>query len=195
VESSSAISHPSSCNVAGVLPPRGLSILLTLVILFPAGDAIAREARGRSVDGRALFPSRVGLFVRDGPVQKDDEGDPLAHYWAGSLVIASVYYYRSRGRSLQHEYADCKDQVKISSSSARLVSDSGLSVAGRRGRRAIFTVKKGPLARRGPSKSQLVIFAAGDRFLKFRITYSVDHAERAEKEIDSFLRSFPRPRG
>lgn len=172
---------------------RALSVLFAIVVLLPPGDAMAKETRRRVTDPRAQFPSRVGLFTRKGPVKSDDAGDPLAHYWAGSLVLASVYYYRTRGHTLEREYADCKDQVKIASPSARLISDSALSVSGRRGRRAIFTVKKGPLAGRGPSKSQLVMFAVGDRFLKFRITYSVAHAERAEKEIDIFLRSFPRP--
>ena len=181
--------------MAGVPWMRTLSVLFAIVVLFPPSDAIAKETRRRVSDPRALFPSRIGLFARNGPVELDDRGDPLAHYTAGSLVLASVYYYRTRGHTLEREYFDCRDQVKIASPNARLISDSAFSVAGRRGRRSIFTVKKGPLAGRGPSKSQLAIFVVGDRFLKFRITYPVAHAERAEKEIDIFLRSFPWPSG
>lgn len=195
MESSSVIYRPSREGRAGVPKMRTLGILFAIVFLFPPGDAIGKETPRRVTDPRALFPSRVGLFTRQGRVESDDTGDPLAHYWAGSLVLASVYYYRTRGRNLEREYADCKDQVKISSPNARLISDSAFSAAGRRGRRAIFTVKKGPLAGRGPSKSQLLIFRAADRFLKFRITYSIAHAERAEKEIDNFVRAFPWPGG
>jgi hypothetical protein len=174
---------------------RTLSFFLAMVILLPASDARAKETRQRVTDTCALFPNRVGLFVRHGRVESDNAGDPLAHYWAGSLVLASVYYYRTSGHTLEREYSDCKDQVKINSPSARLMSDSAFSVSGHRGKRAIFTAQKGPLAVRGPAKSQLVIFAAADRFLKFRITYPIAHAERAEKEIDIFLRSFPWPKG
>lgn len=181
--------------MAGVPWMRALSVLFAIVVLFPPSDAIAKETRRRVTDPRALFPSRIGLFARNGGVEKDDAGDPLAHYTAGSLVLASVYFYRTRGHTLEREYFDCRDQVKISSPSARLISDSAYSVSGRRGRRAIFTVKKGALARGGPSKSQLLIFRAGDRFLKFRITYSIAHAERAEQEVDNFVRSFPWPGG
>jgi hypothetical protein len=172
---------------------RKLSILFAIALLFPPGDAIAKETRRRASDPRAIFSNRVGLFAREGRVELDAGGDPFAHYWAGSLVLASVYYYRTRGHTLEREYADCKDQVKISSPNVRLISDSAFLLPGRRGRRAIFMVKKGALARREPSKSQLLIFIAGDRFLKFRITYPIAHAERAEKETETFVRSFPWP--
>jgi hypothetical protein len=170
---------------------RTLSGLVAIVLLFP-NAAIAKEPGQRGPDLRTLFPSRVGLFIRHGRVELDDWGDPLADYWAGSLVFANVFYYRTRGHTLEREYSECKDAIKIASSNARLLSDSVFS---RSGRRAIFAIQKGGLARWGPTKSQLIIFAIGDRFLKFRITYSIDHAERAEKEIDTFLRSYPWPAG
>jgi hypothetical protein len=173
---------------------RVVSILLALVILLPTGNAIAKETRQRVTDTRTIFPNRIGLFARRGKIELDNAGDPLAHYWAGSLVLASAYYYRTSGHTLEREYSDCKDEVKINSPSARLISDSAFSVSGHRGRRAIFTAQKGPLAAGGPAKSQLVIFITADRFLKFRITYPIAHAERAEKEIDIFLRSFPWPK-
>lgn len=173
---------------------RTLGSLLAFVLLFPCA-AVAKERGQQVTDARNLFPSRVGLFTRHGRVELDDWGDPLAGYWAGSLVFANVYYYRTRGHTFEREYSECKDAVKIASSNARLISDSAFSRSGRRGRRAIFVIKKGGLAQWGSAKSQLIIFAIGDRFLKFRITYSTDHAERAEKEIDTFLRSYPWPAG
>lgn len=172
-----------------------VSLLFAIVVLCQPSEAIAKETRRKLTNPGALFPTRIGLFVRHGGIESDEAGDPLAHYTAGSLVLASVYFYRTRGHTLEREYFDCRDQVKIASPNARLISDSAFSAAGRRGRRAIFTVKKGPLAGREPSKSQLLIFRAADRFLKFRITYSIAHAERAEKEIDNFVRAFPWPGG
>jgi hypothetical protein len=173
---------------------RTLSSLIAIVLLFPSAS-IAKEPSQRAPDSRTLFPSRVGLFTLHGRVELDDWGDPLADYWAGSLVFANVFYYRTHGHTLEREYSECKDAVKIASSNARLLSDSAFSRSGRRGRRAIFAIQKGGLARWGSTKSQLVIFAIGDRFLKFRITYPIDHAERAEKEIDTFFRLYPWPAG
>lgn len=174
---------------------KTLSSLLAIVILFPSSAAIAKETKQRSADPHVQFPSRVGLFTRHGQVELDDWGDPLADYWAGSLVFANVFYYRNRGHTLEREYSECKDAVKVGSPNARLISDSAFVLSAHRGRRAIFSIQKGPLAEGGPSKSQLIVFAVADRFLKFRITYPVAHADRAEQEIDRFLHSYPWPSG
>jgi hypothetical protein len=172
-----------------------LSALLSVAILLAPGAAIAKQTKPSATGFRAVFPSQVGLFTRHGPVELDHFGDPLADYWAGSLVFANVFYYRTSGHTLEREYSECKDAVKIGSSHARLISDSAFVLSGHRGKRAIFSIEKGALARSEPVKSQLVIFGVGDRFLKFRITYSQAHADRAEQEIDRFLHSYPWPSG
>lgn len=167
---------------------KWLSFLLTLTIIAPSG-AVAKTPSPRPSGFK--FPERVGLFVRKGGVKLDEGGDPFAHYFAGSLVLATVYYYRTRGHMLEREYSDCKNEVRKYTPSARLISDSRVSVASQIGRRAIFTAQKGLLAAGSPAKSQLVIFKTGDRFLKFRITYPIAHAERADAEIEKFLQAFP----
>jgi len=174
---------------------RTLPTLLAIIILLSPAAAFAKETRAQTPDARAVFPNRVALFTRHGRVELDEWGDPLADYWAGSLVFANVFHYRTRGHTLEREYSECKDAVKIASSNARLTSDSAFVLSGHRGRRAIFSMQKGPLAQAGPAKSQLIIFITGDRFLKFRITYPAAHAERAEQEIDRFLHSYPWPGG
>jgi len=169
------------------------SSLVAIVFLLAPNAAISKENKPRAADYRSLFPRSVGLFTRHGPVSADESGDPLADYWAGSLVFANVFYYRTRGHALEREYSECKDAVKVGSPNARLISDSPFLLSDHRGRRAIFTIQKGGLAMREPSKSQLIIFLVGDRFLKFRITYPLAHSDRAEEEIDRFLRSYPWP--
>lgn len=135
--------------------------------------------------------------MRQGPVKFDQGGDPNASYWAGAVVLADVFYYRTYGHTFQREYSDCKDYVKIFSPQARLISDSAIIITphghAHAGRRAVFTVQKGGLAHRGPAKSQLLIFPFGDRFVKYRISYPLAHAEMAEKEIEKFLRDFSWP--
>jgi hypothetical protein len=159
--------------------------------------AIAKSSIGAAdTAAGAKFPARGGLFVRHGPVKFDPGGNPGATYWAGALVLADVFYYRTYGHTLEREYADCKDYVKMVTSDARLVSDSAITISpggrARSGRRAVFTSKKLGISER--AKSQLLIFQHNDRFMKYRITYPLAHAEKAEEEIDNFLKSFPWPR-
>src|ERR1700741_374506 len=116
---------------------KTLRTLLAIIVLLPTGNAVAKDNRPQVANSRSLFPSRVGLFVRKGQVRADSGGDPVATYWAGSLALAAVYYYRTRGHTLEREYSDCKDEVKIYSPSARVISDSAFLIAGRRGKRAI----------------------------------------------------------
>jgi hypothetical protein len=157
--------------------------------------AIAKSSSAASDTAGAKFPARVGLFVRHGSVKLDQGGDPWVTYWAGALVFINVFYYRTHGHTLEREYADCKDSVKMVTADARLVSDAHITISpggrARSGRRAVFTSKELGVSER--AKSQLLIFQLKDRFMKYRITYPQAHAEKAEEEIGSFLRSFPWP--
>ena len=170
---------------------RTVGVLPAVAFLFTSEVAAANTPSSAS-KSQFKFPNRVGFFVRK-EVRADEAGDPIASYWAGSLAFATVYYYRTRGHTLEREYSSCKGEVKMVSPSARLISDSTFTASGRNGKRAIFDIRTGPLALAGPAKSQLIIFPAGDRFLKFRVTYPVAHGERAEQEINVFLRSFAQP--
>jgi hypothetical protein len=138
------------------------------------------------------FPARVGNFVRRGPVTFDDAGDPIGTYWAGALALANVYYYKTSGHSLEREFADCRDYVKVITPGARLLASGEVVVnaAGHkhRGFKAVFRFPPNSRTRfAGAMKSQLLIFQLRDRFVKFRVTYSWDHADRVEEELHNFL--------
>lgn len=171
---------------------RPLAVFLTTLLIVPSMMAAKPAAPQRS---SFKFPSRVGLFVREGAPKLDAGGDPYAQYWAGSLILATVYYYQTRGHTLAREFADCKNEVRRYTPKAQLISDSRMTGRPQPGLRAIFIARSGALAARGPAKSQLVIFQIGDRFLKYRITYQLAHAERADREVDDFVRRFPWPAG
>jgi hypothetical protein len=196
VENSNIISHPSNRKSLRLLISRSFTIGLALCFLGPPGVAIAKNSSDASDTAGAKFPARVGLFVRHGSVKLDEGGDPWVTYWAGALVLINMFYYRTHGHTLEREYADCRDSVKMVTADARLVSDTRATISpggrARTGWRAVFTSNKLGISER--AKSQLLIFQLGDRFVKYRITYPLAHAERAEKEIDNFLRSFPWPR-
>jgi hypothetical protein len=168
-----------------------------LVLPLNKAEAKAKETRAANSAGGFKFPAQVASFRRSGPVKSDAAGDPYASYWAGHLILADVFYYRTSGHALQREYSDCRDYVRIYTPSARLISDAVITISPRgesyRGHRAIFTAKKGRLGPGGPAKSQLLIFQLGDRFVKYRISYPLAHAERAEQEIDLFLKALAWP--
>jgi hypothetical protein len=172
-------------------------LLLGGVLL--ASGAIAEAApRTKSLPPAAKisFPTQAGAFKRQGPPQRDPFGYPTATYWAGALAMASVFYYPNEGQSLARGHGAAREHVKLASPSAKLRSDRAeqilLGGAKRAGHRAVFTLT-GP--GNMPAKSQLITFSRGDYFLKFRITYPLPHAERADKEIDRFLANFPWPGG
>jgi hypothetical protein len=101
---------------------RTVGVLTAVVVVF-ASEVAAAKTPGSARNSQFKFPNRVGFFVRKG-VRADQAGDPIATYWAGSLALATVYYYRTRGQPLEREYSSCKGEVKMVSPSARLISDS-----------------------------------------------------------------------
>ena len=86
-----------------------------------------------------------------------------------------------------------RDAVKMKTSSARLISD-GPSNLHPGGRRAVFTCEDTFLgAPKTKLMSELLMFPHRDHYLTFRITYLASHADRAHREIDTFVRSFKLP--
>jgi hypothetical protein len=168
---------------------RFIVLFVSGTLAFAADLASARDL----VDHKSgmVFPGRIGLFQREDGIKYDAGGYPMAKYWAGALILLDVFFYKDNPFEL--EYANCRDYVKVAHPRARLLSD-GPSNLHPNGRRARFT-----FADRfgGGSKvklqSELIMFPTRDRYVKFRITYPFSHANRAEEEIDSFIRAFAFP--
>jgi hypothetical protein len=171
-------------------------LLVACALAGLSGCATAPSVSGPPLGPRRpmAFPAKVAAFTRHGPAGKDQRGYPEATYWAGALAMASVFYYQDEQHSLAHEFAGCRDAVKMAWTSATLLSDGRRSivVGGRKrdGYHAMFVVRQGAAPE---MKSQLFIFADGDYFLVFRITYPKPHADRAELEITKFLAEMPWP--
>jgi hypothetical protein len=115
----------------------------------------------------------------------------MATYLAGRMALASVFYYKDA--PFAREYAGARDAVKMRTPSARLLSDAP-SKLHPSGRRAVFTFTEKFLG--GPKNklmSELLMFPNRDLYLTFRITYLASHADRAQREIDMFVRGFRLP--
>jgi hypothetical protein len=134
------------------------------------------------------FPAHAGGFEREGGIEYDDAGYPMATYLAGQIALASVIYYKNL--PFAAEYANCRDAVRSKTPTSRLISD-GSSNLHPGGRRAVFTFE-GPFLGRPKTKmlSELLMFPRGDYYLTFRVTYLASHADRARQEIDSLVRAF-----
>jgi hypothetical protein len=162
----------------------GLCVLATASI--PNAGATTPAAK------RVLFPARLGAFERAGRTQHDADGTSVGSYYAGRLVVLGVYYYKD-SLSFAQEFATCREDVKTVMPNAQLVSDTPSALRGQ-GRRATFSVRGDFLGDPDVKLvSELLMFPENDRFLKFRVTYRADHADRARAEVDSFVRSLSLP--
>jgi hypothetical protein len=116
------------------------------------------------------------------------------------LIVADVYEYPTRGKSLAAEFSDRKDEVRGWHSDARLLRESPVTIhpgkQARTGHKAVFAVSTNyhydfpP-----PYRSDVLVFQHGDRFIEYRFTYSAAHSEAAVTEIAKFLDSSAWPGG
>ena len=176
---------------------KGFVISLSIISLFLSGVAATTrgtgEAAAASTDPRIgmTFPKRIGAFEREGGIESDAASYPEASYLAGRVALASVFYYKDA--AFPTEYANARDAVKMKTSSARLISD-GPSNLHPGGRRAVFTCEDTFFgAPKTKLMSELLMFPHRDHYLTFRITYLASHADRAHREIDTFVRGFKLP--
>jgi len=169
----------------------------TLLVLFflSVGSLFGRE-HGAAVSGnvdpktKMTFPPRIGAFERRGGIRYDDEGYPVATYFAGALGYATVFYYKNL--PFATEYANARDAVTQKRAAARLISD-GSSTLHPGGRRAVFTFEESLDGRKTKMFDELLMFPRGDYYLTFRITYIASHADRMGQEINAFVRGFRMP--
>jgi hypothetical protein len=170
-------------------------LLSCLLLAFAwSAAALARDSGGTAFDPKtgARFPAQLGVFARNGGVRYDEGGYPMVSYFAGSLIVLDLYYYPD-ALSFAQEFNTCRDYVKIATPNARLISDRSSTLKGS-GRRATFSMQSKFLGAPNVKLfSELLLFRHRDRFLKFRVTYRADHADRARQEIDSFIGSFKLP--
>ena len=115
---------------------RRLFLPIAIVIALSPATFPPNNAEGKTKPTGASnsaagfnFPTQVELFLRQGPIKFDQGGNPYASYWAGALILADVFYYRTYSHTLEREYSDCKDYVKISSPRARLISDASIRIS------------------------------------------------------------------
>jgi hypothetical protein len=147
------------------------------------------------------FPARIGPFVRGQTQQYDATGlDLSVKYQAGALIVADIYEYPSRGKSLTTEFADRKAEIAFYHSDARLVTEGEATVhpggKTRHGYKAHFLISKGyKYSFPPPYESDLLVFQNGDRFIEYRFSYSAAHQERAKIEVARFIDALAWPKG
>ena len=163
-------------------------LLAAIVVVCPSASVLGKG----DVDPKTgmRFPVHVGAFERRGPIDYDDAGYPVGHYFAGALGFATVFYYKNL--PFPQEYATARDAVIQKTSAARLISD-GRSNLHPGGRRAVFTFVDSLGGQKTKMLSELLMFPRGDYYLTFRVTYIASHAERMRQEIDTFVRGFRMP--
>ncbi len=148
---------------------------------------------------RFSFPPEIGAFKRIGGHQYDAAGlDVSVKYEAGRLIVLDVYDYPAKNGSLQNELRFREGEIKQTHADARLISETPITIhpggQSHTGQKAVFEFTQNfrPDVK-GPYKSQLLVFPVRDRFVAYRATFSRDHADRAERELDQFLNALAWP--
>lgn len=167
----------------------------TAIVLISMASFASQRAAAASgnVDPKTgmKFPSRIGSFMRKGPIEYDPLGYPEATYLLGRIAFASVFYYKEA--PFLTEYAKARAAVKIKTPSARLISDNASNLHPG-GRRSVFSFQETFLGQPNVKVfSELLMFPHNDFYLTFRITYVANQATRARKEIDELVRGFKMP--
>jgi hypothetical protein len=157
------------------------------------------DGRIRHTVSGFVFPTGVGIFKRAQVQQYNQAGsDVSAAYNAGVLIAATVYVYPAPPQPgadvLAPEYASKRAEVLHGHQDAAVLSESPATVSqgGRKysGKRAYFSYRDIFARTQQNVKSQLLVFHDGPVFIEYRFTYPGDHAEKAEEEIQRFIRGW-----
>ncbi len=175
-------------------------LLIASPCLLRAGPfETSRDGRIRHTFSGFVFPTHIGAFQREQMHQYNQAGsDVSAGYNAGVLIAATVYVYPAPSQQsadvLSREYASKQAEVMRGHQGVALLSDGPVRVSqGDKeyaGKRGYFSYRD--VFARTPQnlKSQLLVFHDGPVFVEYRFTYPRDHAEQAEREIESFIRAW-----
>jgi len=146
-----------------------------------------------------IFPKSIGDFKRIDTKQYNNEGsDVSAGYNALSMVVATVYAYPApvdaSAAAFAREWTSKRGEVFQVNQGVTALSDTAATVVqgGKEfsGRRALFSFRGNFLGAERELKSQLLVFRDGAVFIEYRITYPLDDAEEAEKQIERFIRDW-----
>jgi hypothetical protein len=185
------------------------SLLLTLALLvslltYPLRAANPFETLPdgglRHTFSGFIFPKSIGDFERVNTKRYNEEGsDVSAGYNVGSTIVATVYAYPAPAdtstESFAREWASKRGEVFQVRHDVKALSEAEANVVQEgktfTGRRALFSFRDsfvGGIER--DLKSQLLVFRDGAVFIEYRITYPLDDAEAAEKQIERFIRDW-----
>ncbi len=145
-----------------------------------------------------LFPARAGIFVREGVSRYDVAGFDTSGHYSSRMIgsVATVYIYPGTNaesltmKELFDHYAQVKADVGRRTPGATIVSES----------RGTFSIGDGELSGLQavyhlprfndvdvPIESHLYLFAVGQWYLKFRISFPIEARDEALAQIQPFL--------
>jgi len=183
------------------------SLLLTLALLVSLSTSSLRAANPfealpdggiRHTFSGFIFPKSIGDFERISTKQFNDEGSDVSAGYNAGPVVATVYAYPAPAdaspEAFAREWDSKRSEVFQGHQGVVAVSDTAATVTqgGKQfaGRRAVFSFRDSFQGARRDLKSQLLVFRDGPVFIEYRITYPLDDAEAAEKQIELLIREW-----
>jgi hypothetical protein len=178
-----------------------VSSILAPEVVWPA-EAKRIEIKGVYTHplSKMTFPEQLGEFNRGGVVQFDTGGANIGVGYSllalNAEIFITAYVYPVQGVQdelasvLERQFAAEKSSIVRSYSSARLLSESNISIdqnGGTKGKRASFGIEQIFLNRQQATRSDLYLFVFSQWFLKFRITYPEKESGGVKQYLQDFL--------
>jgi hypothetical protein len=166
------------------------------VLAEPAEAQTRQPAAARTAAYK--FPASVGPFRRTDVINYTPDGrNRSASYTAGTGVLTAYVYPASvpYSPSLPSHFEECRREIRQLWGRTRSISKRSVSI-NRNGRQypGIEEVFSGKAPRTKQEViSRLVVFATGDRYVKFRFTSPKALSDQAAAQLPVFIGRFPWP--
>lgn len=183
-----------------MFPSRVFVLLLTAASLTFITEPCEAQAR-QSAPARTAahkFPGSIGPFKRTDVINYTPDGrNRSASYSAGTGVLTAYVYPASTpyATSLPSHFNECRAEIRQLWGRTRSISRRSISI-NRNGRQypgieEVFAGK--PPRMKEEAISRLLVFAAGDRYVKFRFTSPKALSGQAAAQLPVFIGRFPWP--
>ncbi len=143
------------------------------------------------------FPARIGAFERGQVIQYTQEGDDVSVGYdeAQSGIVATLYVYPTRGRSLGEEFSGRQREVNGSYPTVDLVSTGKAQVTPRHqpAMQAIYLLVAELGGKPRKLRSELLVAQAGKWFVEYRISYPAENQAAAQPKVNQLKQAFAWP--
>jgi hypothetical protein len=182
-------------------PSKALVLLVALLATILSHNAEAQTGAPRQQRSKATpfkFPASVGSFRRVEIINYTPDGLNRSASYTSPSGLMTAYVYPAGppfSASLPSHFEECRREIRQLWGRTRSVSRRAVSI-NRNGRvyPGMEEVFSGKFPRsKSEAVSRLLVFQAGDRYVKFRFTSPKEVSAQAPSQLAAFIQRFPWP--